>query len=182
MDHGLQVLLGETVPPDEADFDDCLEHSVERAIMYLNPSDSSKEVTPETTFEKIDEVGSSLREDIIVDLAPKESMFNFFPDLCPEEPVKKISVVSSEESESAAPSLNGNINTQPSGPAAMTDQGSPVNHASPPIAPKPPHVGQHSMVTPLAESLAANENIYLQPSEPAAKADEESSANQVPHQ
>lgn len=174
MGHGLQVLLGQTVPPDESDFDDCLEQSVERAIMYLNPSNSSKDVAPGITFEKLDGMVNSLREDIIVDLTPKEPVFNFFPDLCPEELAKRDSVGSSEEPEGATPSLEeGNIKE-------TSQRGSPVNHDLPPMTHRTPQDGQFRVTPPLRKPQVPSGDIKSQPSQSAAISDEKSPVNEAP--
>lgn len=123
--------------------------------MYLNPSNSSKEVAPGITFEKLDGMVCSLREDIIVDLTPKEPIFNFFPDLCPEEPAKRDSVGSSEEPEGASPSLEHGDTKEPS------QRGSPVT-------------------PPLREPQVHSGDIKSEPSQSAAMSDKESPANEAP--
>lgn len=86
IDGGLQVLPGQTVPLDEADLDDRLEQSVERAMMYLNPSESSEKVAPGITFETLDQMVASLLKDIIADLAPRDPIFNSFPIFARRDP------------------------------------------------------------------------------------------------
>ncbi|CAM9421857.1 unnamed protein product, partial [Scytosiphon promiscuus] len=79
-----KVLLGKTVPPDEADFDDSLDQSVERAALYLDPSNSSKEVAPGVSYATLDDIVSDLRSQIIAGPTTPEaeeddpSPFNFF--------------------------------------------------------------------------------------------------------
>ncbi|CAN0268411.1 unnamed protein product, partial [Ectocarpus sp. 13 AM-2016] len=77
-----KVLLGKTMPPDEADFDDCLGQSVERASLYLDPSNGSKEVAPGVSYATLDDMVSTLRSQIIAGPAATaegdSAAFNFF--------------------------------------------------------------------------------------------------------
>ncbi|CAM9619404.1 unnamed protein product, partial [Ectocarpus fasciculatus] len=71
------------MPPDEADFDDCLGQSVERASLYLDPSNGSKEVAPGVSYATLDDMVSTLRSQIIAGPAAAAAegdpaAFNFF--------------------------------------------------------------------------------------------------------
>lgn len=76
-----QVLLGKTVPPDEADFDASLEQSVERALSFIDAKNGSQEIAPGVNFRMLDEIVSGLREQIISPPDPQGPTFNFFGDV-----------------------------------------------------------------------------------------------------
>ena len=104
-----QVLVGKTIPPDEADFDGGVEYSVERARLFVNPAYSSHEVAPGTTIKNLEDIVSSIREEIINGPAAlEEPVFNFFADSCPAEPSGDSSTAAS-----ATSSPNETFVTQP---------------------------------------------------------------------
>ncbi|CAM9672447.1 unnamed protein product [Pylaiella littoralis] len=115
-----KVLLGKTVPPDEADFDDCLDQSVERATLYLDPSNGSKEVAPGVSYGTLDSIVSALRTQIIDGPAATEgagTTFNFYGGRNNNR--ADVMVASREAPPTASPSVDGNGNAASSQPTAV---------------------------------------------------------------
>ncbi|CAN0009498.1 unnamed protein product, partial [Ectocarpus sp. 8 AP-2014] len=135
-----KVLLGKTMPPDEADFDDCLGQSVERASLYLDPSNGSKEVAPGVSYATLDDMVSTLRSQIIAGPAAAaegdSAAFNFFGE----------------------PSSGGGSSSKAEADGAAT--GTTPREAPPPPAPQPSNGnGNVSSFQPPAASARGGEEL-----------------------
>lgn len=132
------------MPPDEADFDDCLEQSVERAALYLDPSNASREVAPGINFEKLDEMVSTLREQIIAgpDSTTQGPTFNFFADASPKRPEDNIVVTASQDPLTLP--VNSSFSSHPSAPAPPVRGGEGVPGYHPILPPSAPPTPGHN--------------------------------------
>ena len=130
---------------------------MERAALYLDPSNSAREVAPGVNFEKLNEIVAALREQIIGGPTATEGpVFNFFADASAGRPDDRTSTTSRE---TPLPPPNGTFKPQRSvpAPAARAQAGGEAARYQPPPPKTPPPVREHSeqasMVLPLPGSL-----------------------------
>lgn len=118
----MKVLLGKTVAPDEADFDGCLDQSVERAILYLDPHNSARDVAPGVNYQRLQEMVAALRDQITNPPAAQGPVFNFFGDASPPRHL---------QSDSARPEEQGMISRDERALPAAGNERAPVSAATP---------------------------------------------------